>query len=426
MMMKVMMKMRTMKAKALSLAIETWGVGNKFSRKALVNVMESAGIDRRDYIFLTYEKGHSGERGIYIVPDESLEYGSMSASKIVRKTVRSEISTPTIEMAQVIPMVRQPEVKFDPNAVSEYSYAAIPERDSHYVPFGEFKDIEKIVKSGVFFPVFISGLSGNGKTFMVEQAASRAQRPMMRVQMSRETDEDDLIGGFRLIDGETKFLKGPVLRAMEIGALLLIDEADRADPGKVMCLQGILEGKSYYVKKTGEIVTPKPGFNIIVTANSKGKGSDDGRYIAASILDDAWLERFPITIEQDYPSNSIEQKIVRGYLCDDRECNEEDTNFVLYLTNWAEIIRKTFNEGAIDEMISTRRLVHIVQTYKMFGDRMRAIRLCINRFDEETKTAFLDLYAKVDPSLAPPTPVVDPTVVPTVDPSDIANQSVPV
>jgi hypothetical protein len=360
-------------------------------------------------------------RGMYRIP--AAPAGIPSVIPKINQKQSEQVASPQMS-AQVIAL--NPTKKFDPNAVSEHSYAAIPERDSHYVPFGEFKDIEKIVKSGVFFPVFISGLSGNGKTFMVEQAASRAQRPMMRVQMSRETDEDDLIGGFRLIDGETKFLKGPVLRAMEIGALLLIDEADRADPGKVMCLQGILEGKSYYVKKTGEIVTPKPGFNIIVTANSKGKGSDDGRYIAASILDDAWLERFPITIEQDYPPNSIEQKIVRGYLCDDRECNEEDTNFVLYLTNWAEIIRKTFNEGAIDEMISTRRLVHIVQTYKMFGDRMRAIRLCINRFDEETKTAFLDLYAKVDPSLAPPTPVVDPTVVPTVDPSAIANQSVPV
>jgi len=351
-------------------------------------------------------------RGMYRIP------ASPAGVRKINQKQSEQVAAPQMS-AQVIAL--NPTKKFDPNAVSEYSYAAVPEHDSHYVPFGEFKDIEKIVKSGVFFPVFISGLSGNGKTFMVEQAASRAQRPMMRVQMSRETDEDDLIGGFRLINGETKFLKGPVLRAMEIGALLLIDEADRADPGKVMCLQGILEGKSYYVKKTGEIVTPKPGFNIIVTANSKGKGSDDGRYIAASILDDAWLERFPITIEQQFPTNSIEQKIVRGYLCDDRECNEEDTNFVMYLTNWAEIIRKTFDEGAIMEIISTRRLVHIVQTYKMFGDRMRAIRLCINRFDEETKTAFLDLYAKVDATLAPPTPVVEQIVE-----QSIPNPSIPV
>jgi MoxR-like ATPase len=292
--------------------------------------------------------------------------------------------------------------KFDPNAVSEHDYAAVPAKDKHYVPFGEFKMIEKIVASGKFFPLFISGHSGNGKTFMVEQVCAKVKRPMIRVQMSRETDEDDLIGGFRLIDGETKFMKGPVLRAMELGALLLIDEADRADPGKAMCLQGILEGKPYFMKKTGEIVTPAEGFNVIVTANTKGRGSDDGRYVAATMLDDAWLERFPITIEQEYPTPAIEKKILTNYLSDDT-ITEDDKSLIEHLTVWSEIIRKTFNEGAIDELISTRRLVHIAQTYRMIGDRMKAIRLCINRFDEETKTAFLDLYAKVDPTINPVT-----------------------
>lgn len=310
-------------------------------------------------------------------------------------------ATPPAEMvAQVIPMRRET-TQFDPNAVSDYSYAVVPERDVHYVPFGDFKKIEMIIKSSQFFPVFISGLSGNGKTFMVEQAASRAKRPMIRVQMSRETDEDDLIGGFRLINGETKFLKGPVLRAMELGALLLIDEADRADPGKIMCIQGVLEGKPYYVKKTGEIVRPAPGFNIIVTANSKGKGSDDGRYVAAAVLDDAWLERFPITIEQSYPNQATEKRILSNYLCKNGICTDDENKFIEHLAVWADIIRKTFAEDAIDEVISTRRLVHIAETYKIFGDRMESIRLCINRFDEETKTAFLDLYAKVDPEINP-------------------------
>jgi MoxR-like ATPase len=254
----------------------------------------------------------------------------------------------------------------------------------------------------MFFPVFISGHSGNGKTFMVEQVCAKVKRPMIRVQMSRETDEDDLIGGFRLIDGETKFMKGPVLRAMELGALLLIDEADRADPGKAMCLQGILEGKPYYMKKTGEIVHATHGFNVIVTANTKGRGSDDGRYVAATMLDDAWLERFPITIEQEYPTAAIEKRILTNYLSDDT-ITEDDKAFIEHLVVWSEIIRKTFTEGAIDELISTRRLVHIAHTFRMIGDRMKAIRLCINRFDEETKTAFLDLYAKVDPTINPVT-----------------------
>ena len=302
--------------------------------------------------------------------------------------------------AEIVPLTRRsaPEaIKFDPNAVSEYEYAVVPDRDRSYVPFGDFKDVESIIKSCQFFPVFISGLSGNGKTFMVEQACSRAKRPMVRVQMSRETDEDDLIGGFRLIDGETRFMKGPVLRAMELGAVLLIYEADRADPGKVMCLQGVLEGKPYYVKKTGEVVKPEMGFNVVVTANTKGKGSDDGRYVAATILDDAWLERFPITIEQNFPSDAVEKKILRGH--------ELDDEFITHLVAWSAVIRKTFMEGAIDELISTRRLVHIAKTYALFSDRMKAIELCINRFDEETKSAFLELYAKVDPTVAPETPV---------------------
>jgi MoxR-like ATPase len=314
--------------------------------------------------------------------------------------------------ADIVPIRREKPVsnKFDPNAISEHEYAHVPSKDSHYVPFGEFKMIEKIVASGKFFPVFISGHSGNGKTFMVEQVCAKTKRPMIRVQMSRETDEDDLIGGFRLIQGETKFLKGPVLQAMELGALLLIDEADRADPGKAMCLQGILEGKPYFMKKTGEIVYPAPGFNVIVTANTKGRGSDDGRYVAATMLDDAWLERFPITIEQEYPALKVEKKILTNYLNDGTMTND-DESFIDHLTVWSEIIRKTFSEGAIDELISTRRLVHIAHTYRMIGDRMKAIRLCINRFDEETKTAFLDLYTKVDPTINPvaESPATDPT-----------------
>lgn len=306
--------------------------------------------------------------------------------------------------ADIVPIRKDTPVNktFNPNAVSEHEYAQVPAKDKNYVAFGEFKMIEKIISSGKFFPVFISGHSGNGKTFMVEQACSKAKRAMIRVQMSRETDEDDLIGGFRLIEGETKFMKGPVLRAMELGAVLLIDEADRADPGKAMCLQGILEGKPYYMKKTGEIIKPVEGFNIIVTANTKGRGSDDGRYVAATMLDDAWLERFPITIEQEYPTPVIEKKILTNYL-NDGTMTEDDKSFIEHLTVWSDIIRKTFTEGAIDELISTRRLVHIAQTFRMIGDRQKAIRLCINRFDEETKTAFLDLYTKVDPTINPVT-----------------------
>lgn len=307
------------------------------------------------------------------------------------------------------PRPQMPKTTFDPNATSEHIYADVPEKNPAYVPFGMFSDIVKIAANKSFFPVFITGMSGNGKTLMVEQACAKAHVKLLRIQMSVETDEDDLIGGFRLINGETKFIKGPVVVAMEMGAALLIDEVDRADPNKVMCLQGILEGKPYYMKKTGEIIYPQPGFNIFVTANTKGRGSESGLYTAAKILDDAWLERFPITVEQEFPSPSVETKILTKYI----ESRGGDprhpmlADFVKYLIDWAQIIRKTYADDGIDEVISTRRLVHIVQTFLIFNDKQSAIKLCLSRYDEDTKTSFLEVYSKVDPTMnpAPATPL---------------------
>ena len=390
------------KAAFLDLASAHFGVNGEFANREMLAF--AAGLTqfvKADWNWVFDAQNKIGP-GKYRLP--------ASAPESKRKKVKTvQTPAPSVSTQPEMALPRQPTpqtshepatnvVAFNPNAVSSFSHAEIPARDVHFVPFGEFKDIHEIVKSAAFFPVFISGMSGNGKTFMVEQACARAKRPMVRVQMSPETDEDDLIGGFRLIDGETKFMKGPVLRAMEEGALLLIDEADRANPGKIMCLQGILEGKQYYVKKTGEIVDPKPGFNVIVTANTKGKGSDDGRYVAATVLDDAWLERFPITIEQDYPVKSVERRILTSVITDGdpKSLKEEDKTFIESLTDWSEMIRKTFDENGIDDVVSTRRLVHIVKTYRIFGDRMRAVNLCTNRFDLETKTSLRQLYTKID------------------------------
>ena len=264
--------------------------------------------------------------------------------------------------------------------------------DPTFVPWGAYHDLVKMIKCKMFYPVYISGLSGNGKTFMVEQACSKLNREFIRVQINPETDEDDLLGGFRLINGETVFSKGPVLKAMENGAILCLDEIDRAT-NKIMCLQGILEGKPVLVKKTGETITPAPGFNVIATANTKGKGSDDGRFTAASIIDEAFLERFTVAIDQKFPSPSIETKILNNHMT---KFGHEDTDFVEKLVTWADIIRKTFYDEGVDEVISTRRLCHIAQTYSIFNNRAKAIDLCIARFDEDTKSAFLDLYSKVD------------------------------
>lgn len=268
----------------------------------------------------------------------------------------------------------------------------IPAKEDTYVAWGNFSDVQNIIQSRIFYPTYITGLSGNGKTMMVEQACARANREYVRVQITPETDEDDLIGGFRLVNGETVFNKGPVIKAMERGAILLIDEIDRGS-NKIMCLQGVLEGKPILIKKTGEVVSPSSGFNVIATANTKGKGSDDGRFIAATIIDEAFLERFTITLEQPYPNAATEKKIVVKHM---QKFDCVDKDFAQLLTVWSETIRKTFEDGGVDEIVSTRRLCHIVQSFSIFKDRQKAIKLCVNRFDEDTKEAFFDLYSQVD------------------------------
>lgn len=268
----------------------------------------------------------------------------------------------------------------------------VPRVDTTYVPFGFYRDLIKVLKAEAFYPTFISGLSGNGKTTMVEQACAKLKREVMRVNISVETDEDDLIGGNTLVDGNVVYREGPVLTAMKRGAILILDEIDRGS-NKMMCMQAILEGKPYFNKKTGETVYPAKGFNVIATANTKGRGSDDGKFISAQILDDAFLERFAITVEQEYPSAKVEKQIVMNKM---EKAGAIDEEFADNLVTWAEIIRKTFYDGGIDDLISTRRLEHIVNAFAMFKSRQKAVELCVNRFDADTKSAFLDLYGKVD------------------------------
>ena len=268
----------------------------------------------------------------------------------------------------------------------------IPDKDDTFVKFGNFADIKRIIQSRLFYPTFITGLSGNGKTFSVEQACAQLKREMIRVNVTIETDEDDLIGGFRLVNGETAWHNGPVIEALERGAVLLLDEIDLAS-NKILCLQSVLEGKGVFLKKIGRFVKPAPGFNVIATANTKGKGSDDGRFIGTNVLNEAFLERFPVTFEQSYPAPATEQRILEGIALD---LGIEDRDFCKRLCDWGDIIRKTFYDGGIEEIISTRRLVHIVRAYSIFQDKAKAIQVCVNRFDDETKTAFLELYDKID------------------------------
>lgn len=336
---------------------------------------------------------------VNIAKDEGLKFPHwfFRENKIGRNQYAVDMS------AQVVPF-QQPTVTApvqDAKVLTQAKLAVevdnlVPATDNTYVPFGFSKDLTQIIKSGIFYPTFISGLSGNGKTTMVEQTCAKLNREAIRVNISIETDEDDLIGGNTLVEGNVVYREGPVLTAMKRGAILILDELDRGS-NKLMCLQAILEGKPYFNKKTGEVVTPTPGFNIIATANTKGRGSDDGKFMSAQILDEAFLERFAITVEQAYPSAAQEKKIILGKM---GKVNKVDEDFADKLVTWAEVIRKTFYEGAIEELVSTRRLEHIVNAYAMFDNRMKAIELCVNRFDEDTKTAFLELYTKVDSGVA--------------------------
>ena len=338
-------------------------------------------------------------KNVIVEVGESFGYSGKDWDPIMTKQNRVKIGTydlagliePLREVAIANNVVQMPQAAAQMQSIvnEEKTYATV---DKTFVPWGAFSDIVKIVKSNMFYPTYISGLSGNGKTFMVEQACAKVGKEFIRVQINPETDEDDLLGGFRLINGETVFSKGPVLKAMENGAILLLDEIDRAT-NKIMCLQGILEGKPVLVKKTGEVVTPAEGFNVIATANTKGKGSEDGRFTAASIIDDAFLERFTISVDQQFPSLNIEKKIVLKHMA---KFDAIDSDFADKLVTWADIIRKTFYDDGVDEVISTRRLCHIVQTFSIFNKRDKAIDLCISRFDNDTKEAFLDLYSKVD------------------------------
>ena len=272
----------------------------------------------------------------------------------------------------------------------------VPSPFEGFVPWGNYGNLKKIIKSGMFYPVFVTGLSGNGKTLMIEQLHAELKKELIRINITIETDEDDLLGGFRLVSGETKFVPGPVIEAMERGCTLLLDECDLGS-NKLLALQPVLEGKGVFLKKINKWITPKDGFNVMATANTKGKGSEDGRFIGTNILNEAFLERFAITIEQPYPATSTEKKIVMGSM---KKYGAVDKEFADNLVTWAEVIRKTFYDGGVDEVISTRRLDHIVKAFTIFGDKMQSIEMCVARFDEDTKESFMDLYTKIDAGIS--------------------------
>jgi len=375
-------------AKAFVVACEErFGANAVVTRDGITQVCNESGAP---YPFWLVTKSEFRfDRGQYKVPVSGEKIVKLKESIVKLNDADCKVIEPETEMAYAQPAqvleFRQPKLVDD-------SEPAVPQKWPDYVPFGFYKDMKNIISSKAFYPIFVTGLSGNGKTLMVEQVCAELNRECIRVNISVETDESDLLGGPTLVNGNVVNRDGPVLIAMKRGAVLLIDEVDRGS-NKLMCLQGIMEGKPHYNKKSGEVVHPAKGFNIIATANTKGQGSDEGKYLA-QILDSAFLERFPITVEQEFPDMKTEKKILAPLI--------DDKDFVENLCQWADVIRKSYMEGAVDEVISTRRLVHIAKAFTIFKDKMKAITLCVARFDEETKMSFLDLYSKVDATVESP------------------------
>ena len=353
----------------------------EFSKSTVKKICATAGIPKPSWLFRN--------------PQFKAGYGTYSIESVVPENYSQPVA-PQVQAVQTVETVPVPTSTVGVNVLDE-NISVIPSIMDNYVPFGHFKDLKSILKSGIFFPVFITGLSGNGKTLMVEQICAKLKKELFRVNITIETDEDDLIGSNTLINGNIVFKEGPVLKAMRKGAVLLLDEVDLAS-NKIMCLQSILEGGGYLIKKTGEFVKPAEGFTVVATANTKGKGSEDGRFIGTNILNEAFLERFAICLEQEYPPVTTEKKIVKG---DFAILGVNDDEFANKLVDWADVIRKSFYEGAVDEVISTRRLVHIAKAYSMFNDKLKSIEVCLARFDEDTKASFLDLYTKVDEGVNP-------------------------
>ena len=354
------------KQKFIDSAIEMFGSGSTLTNQQVVDASKTAGVPKAGWFKKKYKVGYNR----FKLPLEAAPAPApASVSETSNENTTVSLIATNMERQNLIP------VPFE-----------------GFVPWGHFKTLKQITKSGLFYPAFVTGLSGNGKTLMIEQIHSDMNKELIRVNITIETDEDDLLGGFRLVNGETKFVPGPVIEAMERGCTLLLDECDLGS-NKLLALQPVLEGKGVYLKKVNKWVTAKNGFNVIATANTKGKGSEDGRFIGTNILNEAFLERFAITLEQPYPTAAIEKKIVVGSM---KKYGKVDDDFATNLVTWGEVIRKTFFDGGVDEVISTRRLDHIVKAFAIFGDKMKSIELCVARFDEDTKASFKDLYTKID------------------------------
>lgn len=384
--------MKTTQIEFLSKAAEMYPNKTQLNRAELAEVERACG---RSYGFIANDKSLRVGRGLYNLPSMHLAVDNSAPA-----TQPTKVTMPKQTKTQVVAPVIENVVHTERRVASNTFDSNVPQKNKNYVKFGHYTDLKRVVESNMFYPVFITGQSGNGKTAMVEQICAELKREMYRVNFTPLTDESDLLGDKTLVNGNVVFEEGVVITAMKRGAILLLDEIDYATAQGFTVLQSVLEGKPFLNKKTGEVVTPVPGFNVIATANTKGKGSDDGRFVGTQFLNEAFLERFSITMEQEYPTKKVESNILHAEFKE--TLNDPQTEFVGYLTDWAETIRKTFDDGGANETMSTRRLLHIARAFVMFKDRLKAIKLCVARFDTDTRDSWVDLYTKIDPTVTKP------------------------
>ena len=305
---------------------------------------------------------------------------------VVKQSPPVALIPTVVTVTQPVPIVIIPKTSTDISG-------SIPTLKKHYVQWGNYKDVERLLASNKFFALYLTGDSGTGKDIMIEQACAKLGRAMIRVQITRETKEDQLVGSKSLVNGNIVYEDGPIVWAAENGACINLSEISAGDANELLCLQHVLEGDAFFVKSANKWVTPKAGFCVIATDNTKGMGSDSGKFVGTNILNSAFLERFKMTMEQQYPPVKIEREILAKEML--RHKSEVDTKFIEELSDWVAVIRKTYMDEGIDEQITTRRACHIVDVHCNFFPVDKAIQLCTARFDDTTQAAFLTLWEKM-------------------------------
>lgn len=371
-------------------------------RTTVLSAARAAGV--ANPAWLTNDPANRAGRGYYRIPADKIAVAkSLNTTPVAERKPTTAVTVPSASAAPVVAAAAQGTSNSLVDATLSLAAIAecgdcIPQKDALFVAYGHYDTVKRIIGSRRWAPSYVVGPSGCGKTYAYQQACADLKREYYEVQITTETTEDDLLGGFRLVNGETKFIYGPVTLAMMRGGFLVLDEIDQAT-SKVMCLQQVLNGKPVFLKKINQWVKPAEGFNVGATANTKGNGDDTGRFVGANPLNVAFRDRLSgMCFVADYPTPAVEKKILNKAMA---VAGVDDAEFAALLVDWAGMIRKTNREGGLDETMTTRRLVQIAQNLSILGERTLAVELGINIYDEITREAMLSLFQKIDPANAP-------------------------